>query len=81
VRRRVRGGHRPFGFALLTIGTGRYLAVSGFDHDLIPGDPQLSLTFTFDNGGKAQTITTEAVPIGVPLSPLPRVPGNPSEEK
>jgi hypothetical protein len=71
----------PFGFALLTASTGRYLAVSGFNHDLIPGDPKLGLTFTFDSGGTTQTVTTEAVPIGVPLSPLPRIPGNPSEEK
>jgi len=77
----------PFGFAVLSPETGRYLAVSGLDRELrpgdaglgpspSPGDAGLGLTFAFDDG---TTITVEQVPLGMPLSPLPRIPGDISE--
>lgn len=69
----------PFGFALLVPEAGKYLVVSGLNRELKPGDPWLNLTFTFDNGTTTTTMTAERVPVGVPLSPLPRISGNRSE--
>jgi hypothetical protein len=66
----------PAGYALLVPNGSPYLAVTGLSHDLVPGDPSLSLTFTFDNG---KTITANKVPIAVPLSPAPRLTGEKPE--
>jgi hypothetical protein len=69
-----------FGFVRLVPDAGRYLVVSGFQKDLRPGDPWLGLTLTFDND-PGKTITIDRVPVGLPLSPPPRIPGNPSGER
>jgi len=69
-----------FGYAKLAQGSGRYLAVTGAERDLRPGDPWLDLTFTFTSAdGTVRTVTAHLVPVGSPLSAPPRIPGASSE--
>jgi hypothetical protein len=68
-----------FGYALLTPEAGRYLAVSGLDKPLTVGKPWLNLSFSIDTANGSVTLAAQQVPVGLPLSPLPRISGNTAE--